>query len=87
MPSIAQFLRDGWAGPQYDPEYNGKIDERIYPMNVAQLQGMYNELEKASKNAKSKVWSKANARIMSQMEALLIERRTREEAINKNRGQ
>ena len=75
MPSISQYLKEGYSEPKYSDQFNNKIQERVSQLNVAQLQGMYSVLEEAKNGAQSALWRRANAQVMSEIKTPLDSRK------------
>ena len=74
MPSLAQFLRDGWMEDKYSDEFNSKFSERLEHMNVAQLQGLYTNLKEKKKNSQSGIWKEANQILLDKMQGYMDKR-------------
>ena len=75
MPaSIAAYMRDALAEDKFGHEFNAGIDARVFEMNAAQLQGVYQHLNKSAKMAKSSLWRNANREIIGHVEGLMRER-------------
>jgi hypothetical protein len=82
MPSISQYLKEGYNEPKYSEQFNSKIQERVSELNVAQLQGMYSVLEGKKNGAQSALWRRANAQVMAEIQKPLESRRAVEILVN-----